>query len=168
MQCSCSGSNCPCWWSYFYREMGVRKNLLSSSVARKVAAASRRGQAWAFHTAVYHGHRRGSRHSRNHSPKANRWKMEIEKVKWFFRGYETEIWTGKAANVSVFSSNEACLQAGHCGSILLVQIQAHLGNLALFNLQLVEHIICNFCNSKCIKQTSFVASEFKIADRDKC
>jgi hypothetical protein len=51
------------------KEMGVRKDLLSSSVARKVAAASGQGQASATHTAAYHGHRRGSRHSRNHSPK---------------------------------------------------------------------------------------------------
>ena len=53
-------------------KMGVKKNLLSSSVARKVEAVSGRGQASASHTAVYHGRRRGSRHSRNHSPKANR------------------------------------------------------------------------------------------------
>uniref|UniRef100_A0A0A9EUJ4 Uncharacterized protein n=1 Tax=Arundo donax TaxID=35708 RepID=A0A0A9EUJ4_ARUDO len=33
------------------------------------------------------------------------------------------------------------LQAGHCSSILLVQIQAHLGNLARFNLQLVKHVV---------------------------
>ena len=34
------------------------------------------------------------------------------------------------------------LETSHCGSMLLVQIEAHFWNLALFNMQLVQHVVC--------------------------
>ena len=47
----------------------------------------------------------------------------------------------------VFRNN---LETSHCGSMLLVQVDAHFWNLALFNTQLVQHVFCimvipNYC-----------------------
>lgn len=37
----------------------------------------------------------------------------------------------------------AYLEAGHCSSILPVQVEAHLGDLAFLNPQLLQHVLCN-------------------------
>jgi len=37
--------------------------------------------------------------------------------------------------------HELYLKASHCGAIFLVQVQAHICNMAFFNMQMVPHII---------------------------
>ena len=38
------------------------------------------------------------------------------------------------------------LEAGHCSSILPVQVETHLGDLALLDPQLVQHVLCNLAS----------------------
>jgi len=60
---------------------------------------------------------------------------------------QVSVFRNNSPKKKVFRNN---LETSHCGSMLLVQVDAHFWNLALFNMQLVQHVfyimvIPNYC-----------------------